>query len=150
MELAGITPNPSTNASSGNEIAKATQQVLGKDDFLKLLMTQLRFQDALDPVKDKDFIAQMAQFSSLEQTTNLADSFAKFASRAGNNEALAMLGRQVTAIDPDTGATLEGKVSTIDYKDGDPQLTLDVGNGKISVVKLTQITSVTERSAPVE
>lgn len=47
---------------------------LGKDEFIKILMTQLQNQDPLSPMDDKDFIAQMATFSSLEQTMNMAKS----------------------------------------------------------------------------
>jgi len=47
---------------------------LGKDEFIKILMTQLQNQDPLSPMDDKDFIAQMATFSSLEQTMNMANS----------------------------------------------------------------------------
>lgn len=46
-------------------------QILGKDDFLKLLITQLSNQDPLQPVDDREFIAQMAQFSALEQIQNI-------------------------------------------------------------------------------
>ncbi|MER2088137.1 MAG: flagellar hook assembly protein FlgD [Sporosarcina sp.] len=53
--------------------------VMGKDDFMKLLITQLQNQDPTNPMKDNEFIAQMAQFSALEQTMNLSKSFDKFA-----------------------------------------------------------------------
>lgn len=48
---------------------------LGKDEFFKLLITQLRYQNPLEPMDDRDFIAQIAQFSALEQMQNLNHSF---------------------------------------------------------------------------
>lgn len=62
----------SINSVGSNTIAATTaSQTLGKEDFLNLLMTQLRHQDPLNVQDDREFIAQLAQFSTLEQTTNL-------------------------------------------------------------------------------
>lgn len=58
---------------------KTGDGTMGKDDFMKLLITQLQNQDPTNPMKDNEFIAQMAQFSALEQTMNLSKAFEKFA-----------------------------------------------------------------------
>ncbi len=73
----------------------AANQNLGKDDFLKILLTQLTHQDPSAPMEDKEFIAQMAQFSSLEQMTNMAADFAKMARMLRISEASGALGKAV-------------------------------------------------------
>ncbi|MDR2768411.1 MAG: flagellar hook assembly protein FlgD [Treponema sp.] len=62
---------------------RTPRQNLGKDDFLQLLVTQLAHQDPMAPMEDKEFIAQMAQFSSLEQMKSMADGFAKLSGDFG-------------------------------------------------------------------
>src|SRR5690625_702932 len=57
-----------------DEINRAPSPELGKEEFLQILMTQLQNQDPLNPMEDKDFISQMATFSSLEQMMNMANS----------------------------------------------------------------------------
>lgn len=73
-------------------------QELGKDDFLKLLITQLQHQDPTAPMDDKEFIAQMAQFSSLEQMTNLSQEFARISGMMNRGNALDLLGKEVEVV----------------------------------------------------
>ncbi|MBD5413397.1 MAG: flagellar hook assembly protein FlgD [Treponema sp.] len=83
-------------------------QSLGKDDFLKLLITQLSNQDPTNPMEDTEFISQMAQFSSLEQITNMNESFSKMAAMINSSQGMNLLGRTV---DMDIGdATTQGVV----------------------------------------
>ena len=78
---------------------RQAQQNLGRDDFLKILITQLSYQDPMAPMQDKEFIAQMAQFSSLEQMTAMAKDFNKLTSIISGNEASAALGKGVELMD---------------------------------------------------
>ena len=66
----GVPPTSSSTARHG-AAADDRARRSGKDEFLKLLVTQLQNQDPMSPMDDTDFMAQMAQFSSLEQMTNL-------------------------------------------------------------------------------
>jgi flagellar basal-body rod modification protein FlgD len=75
------------------------QQELGKDDFLKLLITQLSHQDPTAPMQDKEFIAQMAQFSTLEQMTGMAADFSRLTTMLTGSEASAALGKSVELFD---------------------------------------------------
>ena len=74
---------------------RQASQELGKDDFLKLLITQLQNQDPTSPMENTEFIAQMAQFSSLEQMTNMSTEFTKLANMLNSGEAVSLLGRSV-------------------------------------------------------
>lgn len=78
---------------------------LGKDDFLKLLITQLSNQDPTSPMEDTQFISQMAQFSSLEQMTNMSTSFEKMANFISSQEASSTLGKTVELNVGDTTTT---------------------------------------------
>jgi flagellar basal-body rod modification protein FlgD len=68
---------------------------MGKDEFLKILIAQLSHQDPTQPMQDKEFIAQMAQFSSLEQMTNVSSEISKVAALLEKGQAVSLLGRTV-------------------------------------------------------
>jgi flagellar basal-body rod modification protein FlgD len=87
------------------------QQELGKDDFLKLLITQLSYQDPTNPMQDKEFIAQMAQFSTLEQMTSMAADFAKLTAMITGTEASSALGKNVELTDGEY--TVQGAIKAV-------------------------------------
>ena len=100
--------------NKGNTVnGRAVQQSLGKDDFLKLLITQLSNQDPTSPMENTEFIAQMAQFSSLEQMTNMNESFQRMTAMMNSNQAMSTIGKVVELDLGDTSAT--GVVNAITY-----------------------------------
>jgi flagellar basal-body rod modification protein FlgD len=116
------------------ENGRIPKQALEKEDFLQLLLKQLSYQDPLSPMEDKEFIAQMAQFSSLEQITamskgftdlsnTLSRDFSRIAELISGTEAASALGKNVEVIVGD-GKTIEGVVRSV-TKGGDPQVMID-------------------------
>lgn len=84
------------NFNKQNEIeGRKASQELGKDDFLKLLLTQLSHQDPTAPMDNNEFIAQMASFSSLEQMHNMSNGFNKMAILMNNSDAVTTIGKTV-------------------------------------------------------
>ena len=113
-----------TTAAAGAASTKPTSQTLGKDDFLKLLTTQLQHQDPLNPMDDKEFIGQMAQFSTLEQITNMSSGMTKLALASQVSGATGLLGRQVS-YELDDHTTGEGTVGSVSLLDGAVHLDVD-------------------------
>lgn len=109
------------------EIRKTAKQ-LGKDDFLQLLITQLTYQDPTAPVKDQQFIAQMAQFSSLEQMQNMASAVNKMADRQGQ----ALIGKFIVGKDFVSGEQISGVAGAFFFDDAGDSF-LKVGGRVVSV-----------------
>lgn len=133
MIIPSLTSSTSTTPISA--AAAATRQQLTQDDFLKLLTTQLSNQDPLKPMEDTQFIAQMAQFSSLQQSTTLTKDFEAFSSAQQISSAQNLLGKTVTI---DSGGTIAtGQVSEIRIQDG--AATIIVGTKTYDPAAVTNI-----------
>lgn len=129
---------------------KTGSDILGKDDFLKILMTQLQNQDPMNPMQDKDFVAQMATFSTLEQITNMGKSIDKFVQMEQQNKLISynqFVGKSVTwqkivpSEDPNGQPTVEdstGLVTSIQFKDDSVYLILEDGT-KLEPGNISQV-----------
>lgn len=117
---------PNTNSSS-----KSSNSELDKNAFLKLLITQLRYQDPLSPMDDKEFVAQMAQFSTLEQVTNMSKSLENFLVNFSWTQFINLIGKTVKFTDSETGEKVQGKVTGI--KPTSSGIVLIINDGKYEV-----------------
>ncbi|QQO08255.1 flagellar hook assembly protein FlgD [Breznakiella homolactica] len=118
QEQAAIARDVDTFNKTINQ-GKVQSQALGKDEFMKILITQLTHQDPTAPMEDKEFIAQMAQFSSLEQMTNMARDFSRLADMISGSEATAALGKSVELVQGDQ--VIQGSVRAV-TRDAEPQI----------------------------
>jgi len=126
------------NKESQEEMQRATS--LGKDDFFELLITQLKNQDPLDPMKNEDFIAQMAQFSSLEQMYNMNQSMGEFLKVQTLSEGATLVGKTVETVNPDDGKIISGKVEKVSFEDDMSFIHLDNGM-KVSIDEIRSVIS---------
>jgi flagellar basal-body rod modification protein FlgD len=111
---------------------------LGKNDFLKLMIAQLQAQNPLEPSNGTEYVAELAQFSQLEQTTNIAQSSSQSATAQRVTQALALIGHTVSYLDPVTGAIRTGAVQSVEIASTGATLTVE----GISGVELAGVSEV--------
>ena len=121
-----------TDYNPVNQEQKLGTTNLGKDDFLKLLVTQLRYQNPLEPMDNKEYIAQLAQFSSLEQMQNLNMQLA-------NLSAISTIGKTAKAVVEQK--EIEGIIKGIAFDKGRVNLIIsDNGNErKVPIENVAEI-----------
>jgi flagellar basal-body rod modification protein FlgD len=118
-----------------------TQAVVSQQDFLKILLTQLTFQDPLKPVDNEQFIAQLAQFTSLEQTKELTDGVNTLLSIQATTQSIGLLGKTVDVATPSGAVT--GTVTTIRFVGGQPAVTVKTADGNfLPDIGLSKITLI--------
>jgi flagellar basal-body rod modification protein FlgD len=132
----------------------AGSDILGKDDFLKILMTQLQNQDPLNPMQDKDFIAQMATFSTLEQITNMGKSIDRFVQAEQQNKMISysqFVGKEITwhKIEEQDGVELvkegSGKVASVQFKQDNVVFILEDGTA-LEPANISQINELSNEN----
>lgn len=100
---------------------------IGQEDFLRILLAQLRFQDPLKPVDNQQFVAQLAQFSALELNRQQSEKLDQLLVMQATDQAVALIGKTVE-MRTAQGASVVGNVSAISFASGEPRLTV-VSNG---------------------
>ena len=130
MAVTGVNYSSVTASDTSGTTKQKTNNELGKDDFLQLLVTQLQHQDPLAPMEDKDFIAQMAQFTSLEQMKNMNNA-------VQITQATSYIGKQVTWADSQ-GTEQTGIVTAIRIVNSEPKVM--IGETAIEMKKIMSVT----------
>lgn len=154
----GVTYDAS-NYSASTSTSSTTSSALDKETFLKLLVTQMEYQDPLDPQDNSEYLAELAQFSALEQMTNVADSLSSISTLVENMDTSLLVGQlsnmigkeiqwQTTSIvtgddgqSYETSKTFEGTISGVSISDGSPTLVVN-SDGKTYSVAISEITRV--------
>ena len=140
MSVADVNSTSGTSNSTSSSEVSLPKQTLGQDDFLKLLVTQLSSQDPMNPMQDTQFIAQMAQFTSLEQTKAIQSDIEKMHSDQQLLQANALIGRTVS-VETDQGMTAQGVVSAVQMANGTPKIVVND-----QAYDMSQLLSVTSGS----
>jgi flagellar basal-body rod modification protein FlgD len=140
MTVTSTSSNATTAAAYGDALVRTPKKTaLGSDDFMKLLAVQFQSQDPMKPMEDTAFIAQMAQFSALDQSSSLVREMALLRSDQQNLTASGMLGRNVTVEDAD-GLPVSGQVTAIENSSDGPVLMIDGVRYPLSSVQRVEYT----------
>jgi flagellar basal-body rod modification protein FlgD len=132
----GTTSATGTSATSSS----SSSMPITQDQFLQMLMAELQNQNPMnasssDPMQ---FVEELAQFTSVEQETDTAQSTSTLASGQSTQSAVAMLGYNVNYTDPTTGATDSGMVQSVDISSSGPTLTIN-GTSGIAPSSVTEV-----------
>lgn len=137
--LANITTTQSTSTTA---ITNATNDTLGKDAFLKLLIAELSNQDPLNPMEDREFVAQMATFSSLEQMQNMNKTLESMA-EANKFSAVQYIGKAV-AFTKGEGEEAQQVAALVNHVWFDPngKIVLDTSEGEVNLEDVEGVSEI--------
>ena len=145
------TATTKTSAPTAPAAAPASKSMLGKDDFLKLLVAQLKYQNPLSPQDSSQMMAQSAQYAMVEQLTQLSSSTTELLSEQRWTSATSMLGKTITwsTTGADgTSVSKTGVVSGVKAGSSTTAPTLLVGDKEVPSTSVTSVTTTTATPAP--
>lgn len=117
------------------------QQSIDQEDFIRLFLAQLQFQDPLEPVDNREFLAQLAQFTSLEQARQTSENTNSLLSMNAASQALGLLEKEVEV--QGLGLPVTGTVVAVEFTASGPQLSVRESSGTVSTgIRLSQISLV--------
>ncbi len=134
-------PVDAIGGAQEQEVQQPQQTVVNQEDLFKILLTQLSYQDPLEPMDNKEFIAQLAQFTSLEQSRQMSDKLESMLALHTADQSINLIGKTVEVATA-TGSEV-GEVTTIRFDQGHPLMTVRTASGTfINDVSLSQISVV--------
>ncbi|MCH1492636.1 MAG: hypothetical protein L7T24_08760 [Luminiphilus sp.] len=129
----------------GNVQVAAAQASVGLEDFLQIFLTQLNYQDPLEPVDNREFLAQLAQFSSVEIANRTSETTTALLDVSSLSQSIGLLGKTVN-VNLEQG-TASGTVIAMSLVNGQPQLTISQQNGSLLRASPTQVSTVIDLGA---
>lgn len=141
--------NYASSVAADSSVVRPRKTSLGSEDFMKLLAVQFQSQDPMKPMEDTAFIAQMAQFSSLEQSNSLVKEMGLLRSDQQNIAAAGFLGRVVTVEDAD-GLPVMGEVSAVESTAAGPVLVIDGVKYQLTSVRRVELAPHNYATFPAE
>jgi flagellar basal-body rod modification protein FlgD len=135
------TANTTAATNTTSTTSSSSSLPITQNQFLQMLMTELQNQNPMNPNSSDpmSFVTELAQFTSVEQETNTAESTATLASGQNTASAIALLGHTVNYTDPTTGATDTGTVQSVEISSSGPTLTID-GTAGINASAVSEVT----------
>lgn len=129
--------------SSVQQESNAVQSSLGQEEFLKILLSQLQYQDPLKPLDNQQFLAQLAQFSTLAQTSQLNDRIDTLLNIQSANQSIGLIGRTVEVQSTVGDVAAVGVVTSLSFASGQPFINVKKSDGEILTgITLSQISVI--------
>ena len=132
-------------AAANQSAARSATNAFGLnfESLLKIILTQLTYQDPLKPMDNFQFVSQLAQFSQIQQGQVMTDKLGALVTSQTTFQATSMLGRQVDLPTNNPSIFISGTVKAVSFQNGDPRLTIQTSDGQtISNISPSAISQV--------